>query len=432
MNKSNLYLQITNGVWLIEPSAIQQLGPVVKSLLERGVDINAEIKQPEILIISAAGQTTYAGRYSNFNDATPGSTAVVKVSGVIMKQDNCGDPGTETLSNLVKQADQHPNISSIILMMDSPGGTVAGTESFSKVVKATQKPIIGAITGQMCSACYWIGSSCDEVYATNLTDQIGSIGTMMSFADAQPMWEKQGVVFHEIYASASTDKNKDFKQARKKNYTQVIERLDAINNIFLDAVKANRGDKLNQKETLSGKVFMAQDAINVGLIDGIKPLEDIIGQAQNLATNSTQSNDKPMKINSKFTAVIAAITASVATFKAEDEITEDHLAAVNTAFETQSTSITTLKNEKVELEKKAGELTAAQTTLIENKKEIDRLTAEVATLKSGNPGSTQTSKKETDATGSTNDSEAIIAALPHNQAVDQNPIFNKPAPAKKD
>jgi ClpP class serine protease len=58
----------------------------------------------------------------------------------------------------------------------------------------------------------------------------------------------------------------------------IEQTLDPLNDIFLDAVRKNRGKQLNQEQTLSGKTFVATDAKDLGLIDDIMSMEDLLSQ----------------------------------------------------------------------------------------------------------------------------------------------------------
>ena len=431
MSKKNFLLQITNSIWLIEPSAITDLGPIVRNVFEKNPSAFNEVKQAQVQIFDVSAGAVLPGYYSGFKDAPQGSIAIIDVCGVIMKEDNCGDPGTASLGLLTKQADSNPNIIATIFRIDSPGGSVAGTEEFSNIIKNTTKPTIGLVSGMMCSAAYWIGSACDELYISNKTDMVGSIGTMMSFADAQPMWEKQGVVFHEVYADASTDKNQESIQARQKNYDLVKQNiLNPMNNVFLSAVKKNRGEKLDQEQTLSGKVFLGAKAIKAGLVDDIKTFEETVVRAQFLASQSTNNKNQSqtnMKIGAKFTAMIAFFAAQFPGFKAEETVlTEEHLtkmdaelatlAAVTTAKETAEAAVATLTQEKAN----AVSALATANATIENQK------AEITRMSELNPGATTTGKEKTDDTGKSgvDEAQAIIDGLEHNKAVDANPMFN--------
>ncbi len=435
MSKTNLLLQITNGIWLVEPIGVTDYGPRVRSAFERNpVLFNAEAKTPEVQIFDVKAGAIMPGYYSGFKDAPEGSIGVIDLRGVLLKEDNCGDPGTASLSMLSKQADANPNIVATIFRMDSPGGQVNGTENFANVISGMRKPKIGFVSGMMCSACYWIGSACDEIYISSQTDMVGSIGTMMSFEDAQPMWEKKGVVFHEIYATESVDKNKHSIEARKGKYDLVKDSiLDPMNNAFLSAVKTNRGDKIDQKQTLSGKVFVGKDAISVGLVDGMKSFDETLVRAQQLANKSTNNNQSQsnMKLKASFKAMGAFLALAFSGFKAEETVlTEEHfekidaeLATLEAVKKDKETAETALQTANADVTRLTDELATAKTTITKQEERI-------VELGKANPGASDTHKKDSDDTGKgKDDMQAVIDNLPHNKAIENDPRFN--APVKK-
>ena len=381
MSKRNLYLEITNSIWLIEESYANAQFLLVDSLLKGNINaFDKKNAKAKFISVDYLGQISASvSGIKPFSNAAPDSTAVIYVSGPIMKHDNCVAPGTKTYSSLINDAAANPNIGSLLIVYDTPGGTVAGTEEFANAVKSAsaQMPVISLVDGLLCSAGYWSACGSTEIYGSNKTDQIGSIGTMCSFADTQGAYEKQGVVFHDIYADASKDKNKDIADARKGNYDAIKLRLNSINDLFIGAVNAGRGEKLNKKETLSGKVFMTADAINNGLIDGMKTFEEALARAQELVQSNNNNNNQNQKSTMKVKAMFATMTAFLASvftgFKADETVlTEEHLTKIDAELATLATE----KLAKVAAETAKG---IAETALAVANASVTKLTADLAT-----------------------------------------------------
>jgi len=204
---------------------------------------------------------------------------ILPVIGPMMKEDFCGWFGTANLKNELNKMSNTSSIKTIVALMDTPGGTVDGTQAFADAYKASEKEKITLVDGMMCSAGYWFGSGGDELIMTAGTDEIGSIGTMIAFYDNTEAVKQRGYVLREFYATASKDKNLDFRNARQGDGKLLIENiLNPTNDVFLNAVKKNRGGKLNEKETLSGKVFVGQDAVDVGLADSISSIDEVLNR----------------------------------------------------------------------------------------------------------------------------------------------------------
>lgn len=403
MSKKNILLSITNGLWLIDTQSAEQLGENVAAILagKNFWDVDHKSKA-EFLIVETSGNNAGGSYFAgSLNSAKPNSVAVINISGPIMKEDNCGDPGTKTYTEMLAQAQASPNITGVVLVVDSPGGTVAGTQAFADQIKAFNKPVVTLAEDLMASAAYWIGSSADYVYLQSGTTRVGSIGTMISFADMQPAWEAQGIKFHEIYATDSTQKNKDFADARKGNYDAIKKNtLDPLNNEFVAAVKENRGNKLNAATTLNGQVYVGQAAINNGLADAFGTLQDAVNKVAELAAsapNKPQTNQnqnmKKITLTASHAALLALFGASIAagTDSVEVELTDEKLTALEAALSAGTTAATDLATAKKDLETATTAKTKAET--------------ELTKIKKANPGATTTVTTSVDDLGANNEDD---------------------------
>lgn len=233
-----------------------------------------------------------------FSGAPQGSIAVIPISGAIMKQDNCGAPGSDTMAGWMKDAYAAENITGIVLHINSGGGSVAGTGEFGDVITQANKPVIAYCDALMASAAYWLGCSAQEIFASHQTVEIGSIGTMIRFIDNAAALEKLGYKQHIVNADTSPDKNKDVTDALGGDYKALkVNILNPTNDIFLNHVKAMRPGlqltdvQINGKtyqEPLTGKVYLAQAAIDNGLIDKIGSFQDAVDRAMELSRDPAQ------------------------------------------------------------------------------------------------------------------------------------------------
>jgi len=315
-----LGLSILNKPWLVEHSAAMQMLDFWDSIKSGGNWNYQEAvgKKGDNSIyaitqnlfsqssISVAPQST--GEMQGFKGFDGSLIAIIPISGPLMKSDYCGALGTASLRQLTQMAANTASVRSIIFIIDSPGGTVDGTQSFADTIKSTGKQTIAYVDGMMCSAAYWIGSCCDKIFASTNTDIIGSIGTMCSLTDNTEAMKARGMVLREYYATASTDKNKMFSDAKGGDGKALIaEMLDPMNDMFLSTVQSNRVG-LN-KETLTGKTYLSDKAQSLGLIDGIHSFEQVISSVG--YAYSPQTNSK---------ATIKNIVMTTADVKANSEV----------------------------------------------------------------------------------------------------------------
>jgi len=292
------------------------------------------------------------------------SIAVIPVRGPLMKEDqeDCDyfNAGMDTLGERVMEADRNPNISGIILYIDSPGGTVDGTQAFADKVKSCETPVVAFVDGCMASAALWIGTSAKQVIALNTTTEVGSIGVMATFADMQPMWEAEGVKFYRIKADQSSDKNKPFEDALAGDFKAIKEReLNPLAAMFISAVQANRPNL--PASVFTGKMYFAEEALSLGLIDSIGNFDSAIAavtalaearkdamlasQPLNPSTNQSPQSPQSHKSLKQMNVPLLIALLQVSAIEATDDgifLNEDQVQAIEDALKSHASSVQNL------------------------------------------------------------------------------------------
>lgn len=425
--------ELHSNAWLISPKTAEAFLPRIVQLMtgqpvawddedDRNDDPEARLKtQPLVYTRSGA----FVGKGSaSVASAPDNSVTVIPVLGPIMKNDSCGDAGTMTLAKWVEDSASNPKISAIILKVDSPGGTVSGTQTLSDAIQKARlsKPVVAFIEeGMMASAAYWIGSNADEIIASQATDEIGSIGVYTQMADFSKYYEEKGITVKDIYAPQSTQKNEDYRHFQKtgEGSGHLVDGLSFIADRFIKVVEANRAGKLNTKagDPFKGRLYNAEEALQIGLIDSIGSMQSAINRSYELADSrkgaSASNNQSPMKFKETLKAVGAVL--GIVTVR---ELTEEDWNTVDQALTERNAQIETLT---------ANAATAA--TDIENLRaqvaalttERDNLQATVAAY--GNkPGATHTNPNKPEdviESSAASDAQKLIDDLPHNRKADE-------------
>ena len=166
-------------------------------------------------------------------NAPQGSIAIINIANAITKQDQeCGPAGMKTKSDLLKRCYANDNINSVVLVIDSGGGQGMAMRLMAETISQKNKPVGAFIDDNCCSAAYGIASGCDFIVANSNQAQIGSIGTYITIADYTEKFKQMGVNLIEIYASASTDKNKEFFDAIQGNPEPIRAIANQLNFFF--------------------------------------------------------------------------------------------------------------------------------------------------------------------------------------------------------
>lgn len=203
------------------------------------------------------------------------SIARVQIRGTMLDGRSYWGTSTPDITQAVSRAANDPNISGIMLEINSPGGQSAGVEALGSTIADARrkKPVWASIEGVGASAAYWAASQADMVYAVNKSSFVGSIGTYLSFYDSSKAAKDAGVeavVFAtgSLKGAGMTDGSPLTEEQR--TYFQGL--VNAIQGSFDSAVKSGRS--LNQTQlnaVKSGAVFPASEAVGLRLIDGIQP-----------------------------------------------------------------------------------------------------------------------------------------------------------------
>jgi protease-4 len=238
-----------------------------------------------IVISAAAGGSNTEGPASHVEAETlrPGTglgagdkIAVVPVSGTV------DESMADQMLAFCEYIKKDPSIKGVVLEVDSPGGGITASDEIHHLfadLKASGRRVVVSMRSLAASGGYYISMPADRIYAqpTTLT---GSIGVIWPAFEVTGLMEKVGVTPEVI----KSDQANDFKDAGSplKKFTakdrEYIKGL--VNNAhtkFSAVVDAGRRGKL--KEPISdiavGKIWPADEALKLGLIDEIAYLDEV-------------------------------------------------------------------------------------------------------------------------------------------------------------
>ena len=221
--------------------------------------------------------------------------AVLPIHGPISKNGDWCSYGTKDYINWLKQANKDPNVDAIVLDVDSPGGTVDGTEELANEIRNSKKPVVSFVDGLAASAAYWSASQSSYIISNSaVSSWIGSIGTFITHIDYAKALDKEGVKVTLIAADKSTEKTlgNPYEPISDEAVKMYKEELNNINDFFISQVKQGRSKKLTSDEVFTGRVYNGEKALGYGLIDKIGTLQDAIDKAALLAVEQAKVEAK--------------------------------------------------------------------------------------------------------------------------------------------
>lgn len=286
-NGANRLFDLVTGPWALLPAMLTELQEIYCTHL-RGekIDVGA---------IEAALGRPLANEHRDYEVVD--GVAVLSIQGAIAPKANLftrisGGASAQLLHRDFAQALDDRSVSAIVLAIDSPGGSVYGSPDLARAIHAARgrKPIVAHSDGMLASAAYWIGAAADSVYISGQTVTVGSIGVLARHINRQ-----SASVETEVTAGAYKRIASDTGPLTKEGRAYLQAQVDYLYSIFVDNVAAFRGVSTEQvlADMADGRVFIGQQAIDAGLVDGESSLSDLIARLASDPQSVTRRAVKP-------------------------------------------------------------------------------------------------------------------------------------------
>ena len=200
-----------------------------------------------------------------------GSVAVVSIEGVIDKRvssmdlDCYGGCDLADVDDALSQA-AAPDIKSVLLYVNTPGGSVTGTpETAARVAAlAKMKPVEAYVDVMACSAGYYIASQASRIVATP-SAVLGSIGVYMAILDMSRALEMEGIAVQMIKAGKWKDSGSPYRALTDEERERMQVSVSRMHAQFKAAVKSKR-PKVSD-DTMEGQWMDGVEADELYLVD---------------------------------------------------------------------------------------------------------------------------------------------------------------------
>lgn len=204
--------------------------------------------------------------------------AVIPIMGPIVPRASLmanlsGATSSEEISGAIKAASEHPDVSAILLDIDSPGGSVLGGFEAADALFAARgkKPMAASVNGCCASLAYLFASQADMVFASR-GSQVGSIGVIARHYDDSRATGNEGV---DAITVASSREKAMSGMTKEEITAKLRAEVDHYFGMFKEAVARGR-KKMDMDAVATGEMWLADRAHSIGLIDGIATREEVI------------------------------------------------------------------------------------------------------------------------------------------------------------
>jgi protease-4 len=209
-----------------------------------------------------------------------------RVSGPIDPQDQ--ERGLDTGNAVIQgfyKAIANPDIHVIVFRVDSPGGSVSGSESIRRLVveaKQAGKKVVVSMGNVAASGGYWISTDADKIVAEPAT-LTGSIGVFTGKFVVGKGLADLGVTTDRTTGGPFTGLNSQVSAFTPEQLQRINATVDVIYDGFVSRVADGRKLPVGTvAQSAKGRVWTGQQAKQLGLVDSLGGLQDAIAIARDL------------------------------------------------------------------------------------------------------------------------------------------------------
>jgi protease IV len=228
----------------------------------------------------------------------PGKILLVNIDGVINnKKDRTLSGSTlrlgmvEEIRTIIVKAEKDDKIKALLIKINSPGGTVTASDIIFHLLKTykdkSKVRIYIQVMDLAASGGYYIALAGDEIIA-HPTSLIGSIGVIALKVNLQELMSKVGVSWEIVKSGDKKDFMSPFRAFTKEERKLFQGAIDRLHNRFVTLIAKNRSalDISKVRKLADGRVFDAEEAKNLKMIDHIGYVNDTVKRIKSDFSNS--------------------------------------------------------------------------------------------------------------------------------------------------
>ena len=222
---------------------------------------------------------------------------ILRLSGVISNSSK-KDLSLKNLLSRIDKAFTKKSPKAVVLLIDCPGGSPVQSELISSYLIHSSKkhniPLISFVEDVAASGGYWLACSAIEIYACSNSSIIGSIGVISASFGFDELINKIGIKRRVYTAGNSKSVLDPFLPEKESDVARLNKLLEQVHINFKNYIKQQRGAKLTgtEEELFNGNFWVAQEALTLGLIDGISDYFSFLKERYGENTNFNYIEEK--------------------------------------------------------------------------------------------------------------------------------------------
>ena len=223
----------------------------------------------------------------NSTEETNPYIAVIPIEGeLIPGESGRGFAGSDTVVAQLERALEQPDLSAVVLRINSPGGSVFASEIIRQKVlelKALGLPIVASMGSVAASGGYYIAVDANEVWAQPSTIT-GSIGVFAAFPTAEKLYQWAGITPDGVSTSSLATAARLDTGVSDTGRRIINSMISNVYDDFVTLVASGRGKTWDEINAVAGgRVWSGEDALGIGLVDSMGGLQAALDAAASLA-----------------------------------------------------------------------------------------------------------------------------------------------------
>jgi protease-4 len=242
-----------------------------------------------LVCASCAGVFVIAASLGASDLSVGPAVAIVRVEGVILSGDAPVDPFSTPAGaysggvvDHLKQAEEDPDVKAIVLRVDSPGGSVVGSDEIYQQLLVMTKPVVVSMGELAASGGYYVSAPADEIFA-NPGTLTGSIGVISQFVQIADLLDEYGVEVTTIKSGEFKDFGSLYRSMSEKERAAWQAIIDETYAEFVRIVADGRKLPVDEvRELADGRIYSGRQALELELVDQLGNLSTAIQRAAEL------------------------------------------------------------------------------------------------------------------------------------------------------
>jgi len=213
------------------------------------------------------------------------TVAMIKLHGLITPSPSPlarGAINVATVESALTRAFDHDKLVAVALSINSPGG--APTQSalvadrIRELADRKKVPVLAFCEDVAASGGYWLACAADEIFA-HPTSIVGSIGVVSRGFGLHGLLDRLGVERRLYTAGEHKARLDPFLPEKEEDIAWLTDMQSQLHELFVKWVQSRRGSKLSgDAELFDGEVWTGAKAAELGLVDGVGTLREIVGK----------------------------------------------------------------------------------------------------------------------------------------------------------